>query len=134
MDGSKFDDDSNYVTYIKGEYNVISYASAANFEELSSYIIEKCTLMKPLAAQWADLARKAIQGLPYNGQRLAELETHINILRPELRRAALVASEHFTEEQLNMLKKQASISKHGWRVLKKPDRVTLKNGFTLVIY
>ena len=112
----------------------MSYASAANFEELSAYIIEKRNLMKPLAAQWADIARKAIQGLPYNGQRLAELESHINTLRPELRRAVLVASEHFTEEQLNTLKKQAGISKHGWRVLKKPDRITLKNGFTLVTY
>ncbi len=111
-----------------------SYASAANFNELSSYIIEKRTMMEPLAAEWADIARKAIQGLPYNGRRLAELETHINTLRPELRKAALVASEHFTEEQLNTLQKQAGISKHGWRVLKKNARVTLKNGFTLVIY
>lgn len=113
---------------------MMSYASAPHFDELSLYIIEKRAIMEPLAAQWADVARKAIQGLPYNGQRLAELEIRINTLRPELRKAVLVASEHFTEEQLNMLQKKAGISKHGWRVLKKNDRVTLKNGFTLVIY
>ncbi len=37
-----------------------SYASAANFEELSLYITKKRAEMEPLAAEWADLARKAI--------------------------------------------------------------------------
>lgn len=113
---------------------MMSYASAANFDELSSYIIEKLTIMKPLAAEWADLARKAVRRLPYSQQRLAELEHRINALRPGLRIALLVASEHFTEEQINMLQKQANISKYGWRALKKDAVVTRKNGFTLMVY
>ncbi len=113
---------------------MISYASAANFEELSAYIIEKRAAMEPLAAEWADLARKAIQGLHYNRYRYADLETRINNLRPELRRAILVASEHFTQEQLNVLQKRAKISKKGWRALRKDALLTLKNGFTLMIF
>ena len=111
-----------------------SFASAANFEELSSYIIKKRAAMEPLAAEWADLARKAIQGLDYNRHRFADLEIRINNLRPELRRAILVASEHFTEEELNLLQKRAKISKKGWRALRKDALLTLKNGFSLMIF
>ncbi len=111
-----------------------SYASAANFEELSLYITKKRAEMEPLAAEWADLARKAIQGLHYNRHRLADLEIRINNLRPELRRAILVASEHFTDEQLLQLQRRAKISKTGWRALRKDALLTLKNGFSLMVY
>ena len=111
-----------------------SFASAANFEELSSYIIKKRAAMEPLAAEWADLALKAIQGFDYNRHRFADLEIRINNLRPELRRAILVASEHFTEEELNLLQKRAKISKKGWRALRKDALLTLKNGFSLMIF
>ena len=111
-----------------------SFASAANFEELSSYIIEKRAAMEPLAAEWADLARRAVRGLHYDRYRYAYLETCINDLRPELRRAVLVASEHFTDEQLIQLQRRAKISKTGWRALRKDALLTLRNGFSLMVY
>ncbi len=111
-----------------------SYTSAPDFEELSSYIIEKRATMEPLAAEWADLARRAVQGLHYNRYRYAYLETCINNLRPELRIAVLVASEHFTDKQLRQLQKRARISKKGWRALRKDALLTLKNGFSLMVY
>ena len=111
-----------------------SFASAANFEELSAYIIEKRAALEPLAREWADLARKAIQGLHYNRHRLADVEIRINNLRPELRRAVLAASEHFTDAQLLQLQRRARISKSGWRALRKDTLLTLKNGFSLIIF
>jgi len=111
-----------------------SYASAPDFYELSSYIIEKRKSLEPLAAEWADLARRAVQGLHYNRHRFADLEIRINNLRPELRRAVLVASEHFTDRQLRQLQRRAKISKTGWRALRKDALLTLKNGFSLMVY
>lgn len=111
-----------------------SYASAPDFDELSSYIAKKWTIMMPLASEWAEIARRVIQHLPYNERRLAEIEKHINALRPELRIAVLVASEHFTDKQLCQLQKHARISKTGWRALRKDAVLTLKNGFSLMVY
>ena len=111
-----------------------SYTSAPDFHELSSYIAKKWTIMVPLAAEWAELGRRAIQGLPYNERRLAEIEKYINALRPDLRKAVLVASEHFTDEQLMQLQRRARISKTGWRALRKDALLTLKNGFSLMVY
>ena len=107
---------------------------APNFDELAQFIEEKFATLRPLMVQWADLARLAVQGLPHNAQRLAELEARINAIRADLRVPVLVASEHFTEAQLNLLQKQARISKYGWRSLQKKRAVTTKHGFTLVIF
>ncbi len=114
--------------------SMTSYASAANFDRLSSYIVEKWIILVPLASEWAELARKSVRGLPYNERRLTEIEKYINLLRPELRRAVLVASEHFTDEQLSQLQKRAIISKTGWRALRKDAALTRKNGFSLMVY
>ena len=111
-----------------------SFTSADDLEKLSSYIIEKRAVLEPLAREWADLARKAIQGSHYNRYRFADLEIRINNIRPELRRAILIASEHFTDEQLRQLQRRAKISKSGWRALRKDASLTLKNGFSLIIF
>ena len=42
----------------------------------------------------------------------------------------LVASEHFTEEQLELLRNQARMSKYAWKTLKKNRAITTGNGFT----
>ncbi len=101
---------------------------------MTDFIKEKVALLRIPSRQWADLARLAVQGRPYSVQRLAELETFINSVRGELRSAVIVASEHFTEEQLELLRKQAVMSKTAWRSYKKSRPVTLKSGFTLVTY
>ncbi len=111
-----------------------NFTSVADFEELSSYIMEKRAELEPLATEWADLARRAIQGLHYNRHRFADIETRIDRIRPELRRAVLVASEHFTDAQLRRLQRRAKISKSGWRALRKNDLLTLKNGFSLIVF
>ncbi len=101
---------------------------------MTVFIKEKVAALRVPSRQWADLARLAVQGQPYNAQRLAELEAFINTVRGELRTAVIVASEHFTEEQLELLRKHAVMSKTAWRSYKKSRRVTLKTGFTLVTY
>lgn len=108
--------------------------SVPDFDEISIYIKERVDALRAPAGQWADLARCAIQGLPHDARQLASLERHINSIRAELRSVVLAASEHFTEEELTILRKRAGMSKHAWRSFKKNRAVTTRNGFSLVIY
>jgi hypothetical protein len=108
--------------------------SIPDFNEVSVFIKEKVGAMRVPVLQWADLARLAVQGLPHDRYRLAELEAHINAIRAELRSVVIVASEHFSDEQLNQLRKDIGMSKHAWRALKKRRPVTTKHGFSLIIY
>ena len=107
---------------------------SVNLDELSSYIAAKWQMMRPLVAEWADIARNAVLKQPYSERRLIELERSINALRADLWKAVFVASEHFTEEQLQKLQKRANISKSAWKNLKKSTILTRKNGFKLIIY
>jgi len=108
--------------------------SVPDFDEITTFIRERVDAMRTPARQWADLARLAVQGLPYDASQLAELEAYINAIRAELRSVVLAASEHFPEEKLNILRKNVGMSKHAWRLIQKKRAVTLKNGFSLVIY
>jgi len=108
--------------------------SVPDFDEVTTFIRERVDAMRTPARQWADLARLAVQGLPYDASQLAELETYINAIRAELRSVVLAASEHFPEEKLNTLRKNVGMSKYAWRLIQKKRTVTLKNGFSLVIY
>jgi hypothetical protein len=110
------------------------YASIPDFEELTYAIKAHFDVLRDPYKQWTDLARCAIQNVPYNSRHLVEVEAYINARRPALRKLVLVASEHFTEERLNELQRRAKISKYAWRSLKRSDPVTLKNGFTLLCY
>ncbi len=109
-------------------------SSVPDFDEITVLIKEKVEAMRMPARQWADLARLAIQGLPHDTHRLAELEARINAIRFELRRIVLVASEHFPEDKLNTLRKQVGMSKAAWHSAKDKRAVTIKHGFSLVIY
>ena len=108
--------------------------SVPDFDEVTTFIRERVDAMRTPARQWADLARLAVQGLPYDASQLAELETYINAIRAELRSVVLAASEHFPEEKLNTLRKNVGMSKYAWRLIQKKRVVTLKNGFSLIIY
>ena len=108
--------------------------SVPDFDEVTAFIKERVDAMHIPARQWADLARLAIQGLPYDASQLAELEDYINAIRAELRSVVLAASEHFPEDKLNILRKNVGMSKYAWRSAQKKRAVTLKNGFSLVIY
>ncbi len=108
------------------------FTSAPSFEEVTSFVKETFDVLRVPYMQWANIARLAVQGLPYDAARLAQLEMYINDMRAELRR--VVASEHFSEEQLVLLRDQARMSKYAWRSLKKNCAVTIKNGFSLVSY
>ncbi len=123
------------INTIRGKNKLMAnYVSPVDVDELSSYIAGKWSMMRPLVAEWADLARKAILKQPYNERRLAELEIRINALRSELWKAVFVASEHFTEEQIQRLQKRAFISRSAWKSLKKSTVLTRKNGFSLITY
>jgi hypothetical protein len=113
---------------------MIDLTNVPNFDDVSALLKERFAAMRTPARQWADLARLAIQGLPYDTYRLAELEARINSIRVELRRMVLAASEHFSEEQLQQLRKQAGMSKTAWRAAKDKRAVTIRHGFSLVIY
>lgn len=113
---------------------MIDLTRVPDFDTVSALLKEKVSTMRTPARQWADLARLAIQGLPYDTYRLAELEDRINRIRVELRRMVLAASEHFDEAQLQQLRKQAGMSKTAWRAAKDKRAVTIRHGFSLVIY
>lgn len=108
------------------------FTSAPYFEELTVSIKAKVEVLYPLYRQWADLARLAIQGLPYDVQLLTNIQVRINALRAELRRDILVASEHYSPDLLDIIRRETGLSKYSWRMLKKKRAVTLKHGFTLV--
>ncbi len=111
-----------------------SNSSIPDYEELSTFISYTFSTLRAPYMEWANLARRAIQGLHYNTRRLSELEDFINAQREELRKAVIIASEHFEEATLVELRNQAHMSKTAWRSLKKNRPVTIKNGFTLVSY
>lgn len=108
--------------------------SIPDFDEVTAFIKQRVDAMHTPAQQWADLARLAVQGLPYDADWLAELEAYINVIRAEMRNVVIVASEHFSDDKLNILRKNVGMSKYAWRSAQKQRAVTLKNGFSLVIY
>jgi hypothetical protein len=113
---------------------MLNLTSIPDFDETTAFIKERVDAMRIPVQQWTDLARLAIQGLPYDASQLAELESYINAIRAELRSVVLAASEHFPEEKLNILRKTVGMSKYAWRSAQKKRAVTLKSGFSLVIY
>ncbi len=104
------------------------------FDQLVDRIAREVASLREPQKQWADIARLAIQGLPHDSQSLAALENYINQARSRIRKDILIASEHFTEEQLELLRKRAVMSKYAWRNYKRSERITTKNGFRLLIY
>lgn len=110
------------------------FTSVPSFEEVTSLVKEKFEALRLPYMQWANIARLAVQGRPYDAEKLARLEAAINDLRAELRQVVIVASEHFSERQLVLLRDEARMSKNAWRSLKKPGGITIKNGFSLVSY
>jgi hypothetical protein len=121
-------------TSIKESVDMTNGTSIPDFDEIASLIKEMFYVLRDPYMQWADIARCAIRGLPHDPQRLAELEKYINSVRVDLRKAILIASEHFPEEQLRTLRSYAGMSKSAWRSFKKNRIVTTRNGFTLVSY
>ncbi|HEV2580432.1 MAG TPA: hypothetical protein VGT44_06230 [Ktedonobacteraceae bacterium] len=104
------------------------------YDELAAFIADKfATLRKPYM-EWANLARRAVQGQPYDMKQLATLERFINEQRAELRTILMIASEHLDEAQLALLRAQACMSKNAWKSLKKRELVNLKDGFRLISY
>jgi len=123
-----------FTTFGKADLSMPNLSSIPDFDEMSAFIKERVDAMRAPVPQWADLARLAVQGLPHDSCRLALLEARINAIRAELRSVVIAASEHFSEEQLNKLRKDIGMSKYAWRALKKPRPVTTKHGFSLIIY
>lgn len=114
--------------------HMTNLTSVPDLAEVTSFIKERVDALRTPARQWADLARLAIQGLPHDKERLAQLEAQINAIRGELRSVVLAASEHFTEAELNALRKHVGMSKYAWRSFKTKRAVTTRHGFSLVIY
>jgi hypothetical protein len=119
---------------LKGDLSMPDLTSVPDFDNISAFIKERVDAMRAPVPEWADLARLAVQGLPHDALRLAELEAYINAMRAELRHVVIAASEHFSDQQLNKLRKDVGISKYGWRALKKSRPVTTRYGFSLIIY
>jgi hypothetical protein len=111
-----------------------SSASIPTYDELAAFIADRFTALRSPYLEWANLARRAIQGQPYDAKRLAALERFINEQRTALRTAIMIASEHLDEYQLALLRNQAGMSKTAWRSLKKREQVNLKDGFKLISY
>ena len=111
-----------------------SSAPIPTYDELAAFISDKFASLRTPYMEWANLARRAIQGLPYDSIRLASLEHFINERRAELRTIIIIASEHLDELQLVSLRNQARMSKYAWKSLKKREQVNLRDGFRLISY
>ena len=111
--------------------NALPYYS---YDDLQSFIIETFTSLREPYMVWADLARRAVQGYPFDGEKLIEIQSVINARRAQLRQAIILASEFFDDEQLVQLRAQARMSKSAWNLHKKPGEINLKNGFKLISY
>lgn len=111
-----------------------SFSLIPDYEELSTFISSTFSTLRAPYMEWANLARRAIRGMQYNSARLSELEDFINARREELRKAVMLASEHFDEAMLVELRNQAHMSKTAWRSFRKNGPVTIKTGFKLVSY
>jgi len=109
-------------------------SSIPTYDELATLIASRFAMLRAPYMEWANLARRAIQGLPYDARQLDALERFINERRAELRIAIIIASEHLEEAQLTSLRSQATMSKSAWRSLKKRELVNLKDGFRLISY
>src|SRR5215475_6039616 len=72
--------------------HMTDFTSAPSFEEVTSFVKETFDALRAPYMQWANIARLAVQGLPYNAERLAQLEMYINDMRADLRRVVVVAS------------------------------------------
>lgn len=111
-----------------------SSASIPTYDELAAFIADKFAALRIPYMEWANLARRAIQGQPYDAMKLDALERFINEQRAALRPVIIIASEHLEEAQLVSLRDQAGMSKNAWKTLKKPGRVNLRGGFRLISY
>jgi hypothetical protein len=116
------------------EKSMKSGGSIPTYDELASYISDAFASLLSPYMEWANLARRAVQGLPYDSRRLTLLENYINERRADLRPVVLIASEHLDELQLSSLRSQARMSKTAWRSLKRREQVNLKHGFRLISY
>ena len=111
-----------------------SSASIPTYDELAALIADKFATLRAPYMEWANLARRAIQGQPHDAKKLAALESFINEQRAELRIAIVIASEHLEEAQLVSLRDRADMSKYAWKSLKKREQVNLRDGFRLISY
>lgn len=113
---------------------MMNYALPSSNDDLQSFIIETFTSLREPYLAWTDLARSAVRGLPFDSEKLVELQELINARRAQLRQAIILASEFFDDEQLVQLRNQARMSKCAWNSHKKPGEINLKNGFKLISY
>ena len=109
-------------------------SSIPTYDELATFIASRFAMLRTPYMEWANLARRAIRGLPYDAGRLDALECFINEHRAELRIAIMLASEHLDETRLVTLRDQAHMSKHAWKTHQKWAQVNLKDGFRLISY
>ncbi|MDQ6645363.1 MAG: hypothetical protein M3Y76_13030, partial [Chloroflexota bacterium] len=63
-----------------------------------------------------DIALQRHNGLPYDEERLQQLETEIEASVVEYQKAALVASEYCSNKELGMLRKHLGMNIFQWRV------------------
>ncbi len=61
------------------------FTSAPSFEEVTSFVKETFDVLRVPYMQWANIARLAVQGLPYDAAKLAQLEMYINEICCETR-------------------------------------------------
>jgi hypothetical protein len=113
---------------------MMNNAQPYSHDDLQSFIIETFTSLREPYMAWADLARRAVQGYPFDGEKLIEIQSFINDRRSQLRQALILASEFFDDQQLIQLRNQARMSKSAWNSHKKPGEINLKNGFKLISY
>ncbi len=85
------------------------------FDEMVVHIKALREAINEMGRERLNLSRQRRNGLPYDGQRLNQLEMSMDTFVVELQKGLLVASEYFSNNELARLRKQTGMNMFQWR-------------------
>ena len=84
------------------------------FDDMVVHLKALIQALNEMGRERLDLDMQRRNGLPYDAQRLNQLNMDIDASVVELQKTVLVASEHFSNKELGMLRKQIGMNIFQW--------------------
>ncbi len=84
------------------------------FDEMVVHLKALIQAINEMGRERLDLDMQRCKGLPYDAQRLNQLNMDIDSSVVELQKTVLVASEYFSNKELGMLRKQIGMNIFQW--------------------
>ncbi|MDQ6643907.1 MAG: hypothetical protein M3Y76_05615 [Chloroflexota bacterium] len=95
---------------------MIDTSSFPVFDEMVVHMKALIEALNQMGRERLDVALQRRNGLPYDEQRLQQLEREIDTSAIEYQKAVLVASEYFSNGELSILRKRIGMNIFQWRV------------------